>query len=64
MGIIFWLNFDHVNFSFGTFIFILNAYQNVYKLLNIAVFVSKVFNVTFLILFSLKTNTDMTPAEL
>ena len=29
MGIIFWLNFDHVNFSFGTFIFTLNAYQNV-----------------------------------
>ena len=29
MGIIFWLNFDHVNFSFETFIFTLNAYQNV-----------------------------------
>ena len=29
MGIIFWLNFDHVNFCFGTFIFHLNAYQNV-----------------------------------
>ena len=29
MGIIFWLNCDHVNFSFGAFIFTLNAYQNV-----------------------------------
>ena len=27
-------------------------------------FVSKVLNVAFLILFSLKTNADMTPAEL
>ena len=27
MGIIFWLNFDHVNFAFGTFIFTSNAYR-------------------------------------
>ena len=64
MGIIFSLNFDHVNFSFGTFIFTLHAYKVVQKLLNITMFVSKVFNVAFLILFSLKTNVDMTPVEL
>ena len=28
-GIVFWLNFDQVNFSFGTFIFTSNAYKNV-----------------------------------
>ena len=49
MGMIFLLNFDHVNFSFGTFIFTLNAHKNVQKLLNITMFVSKVFNAAFLI---------------
>ena len=59
-GIIFWLNFDHINGSFGTFDFTLNAHKIVQKLQNIKVFVSKIFSVVFLILLSLKTNADNT----
>ena len=48
----------------GHLFFTLHAYKIVQKLLNITMFFSKIFNVAFLILFSLKNNVDMTPAEL